>query len=301
MDMEILQIIAKAQSKTVEQIKKEITDSNNEAIETSLPAKTKSKKQPSPPQILQLTLWSDSVRGVPNSALRSALFSVIRQGKRKSMFKEKLSSNNGITVIFTGFKLDQADLDVWQRVLHISKETLGQQVNFTANSFLKGIGRTASGASYKWLKDSLTRLQSAVVEIKDGSKTYSGQLIHNYYIDEQTRECVVELNPKLSSLLGDEQWTGLEWEQRKKLLGKPLALWLHGFYSTHSEPFEYKIETIHKLCGSETIELFKFKQNLSDTLKDLSAATNWLCKIENDKLKVIKPALISKKTSKYGR
>jgi hypothetical protein len=292
MDIEILQIIAKAQSKTVEQVKKEITDSNNEEIKTNLPAKNK-KKQPQ----LQLNLWSDSVRGVPNAVLRSALFSVIRQGKRKSIFKEKLASSGNITVIFTGFKLDQADLDVWQRVIHLSKEKLGQQVIFTANSFLSDINRAASGASYKWLKDSLTRLQSAVVEIKDGSKTFSGQLIHNYYVDEQTKKIVVQLNPQLSFLLGNDQWTGLDWKQRKKLLGKPLALWLHSFYSSHSEPFEYKIETIWQLCGSETIELFKFKQNLSDALKDLSEATGWLCKIENDKLKVIKPALIKKNSS----
>jgi hypothetical protein len=256
------------------------------------------KKQEAQTQ-LTLPFAGDGICVIPNSALRSALFGAIKRGKRKTMFREKLASSSGVSVVFSGFRLDQADLDVWQRALHISRESLGQQIRFTSGSFLTAIGRNTSGASHEWLKDSLTRLQSAVVEITDGSKTFSGQLIHNYYIDEITKECVIELNPKLANLFSSDGWTGLDWEQRKALIGKPLALWLHGFYSTHSKPFDYKIETLHKLCGSEVKELFHFKAKLKDALVSLSEATGWNCRIENDKLQVFKsPEQLIKRLAK---
>jgi hypothetical protein len=280
----LLARIAKAQGKTLAEVKEEVKKSQEAEIrgeKLTLPAEQKKEQ-------LTLPFAGEGICSVPNSALRSALFGAIKRGKRKTMFREKIASSSGVSVVFSGFRLDQADLDVWQRALHISRESLGQQIRFTSGSFLTAIGRNTSGASHEWLKDSLTRLQSAVVEITDGSKTFSGQLIHNYYIDEITKECVIELNPKLANLFSSDGWTGLDWEQRKKLMGKPLALWLHGFYSTHAKPFDYKIETLHALCGSETKDPHKFKQNFVEAVKDLSDVTHWNCKIENGKLSIIK-------------
>jgi hypothetical protein len=291
--------IARAQGKSLEQVQQVIKEAEEAEIrgeKISLATIEPEQKQEAQ---AQLPMWGDRVRGVPNSALRSALFGAIKRGKRKTMFREKIASSSGVAVVFSGFRLDQADLDVWQRALHISRESLGQQIRFTSGSFLTAIGRNTSGASHEWLKDSLTRLQSAVVEITDGSKTFSGQLVHNYYIDEITKECVIELNPKLANLFSSDGWTGLDWEQRKKLMGKPLALWLHGFYSTHAKPFDYKIETIHKLCGSEVKELFHFKAKLKDALVSLNEATGWNCRIENDKLQVFKsPEQLVKRLAK---
>ena len=39
---------------------------------------------------------------------------------------------------------------------------------------------------------------------------------------------VLEINPKLAKFYGPTQWTQIDWEQRQRLRGKPLALWLHG-------------------------------------------------------------------------
>jgi hypothetical protein len=298
MDDSLLARIARAQGKDLAEVKAEavaIEEAEIRGEKIILPAQAPEQKQ----EQLTLPFAGEGICAVPNSALRSALFGAIKRGKRKTMFREKIASSSGVSVVFSGFRLDQADLDVWQRALHISRESLGQQIRFTSGSFLTAIGRNTSGASHEWLKDSLTRLQSAVVEITDGSKTFSGQLVHNYYIDEITKECVIELNPKLANLFSSDGWTGLDWEQRKKLMGKPLALWLHGFYSTHAKPFDYKIETIHKLCGSEVKELFHFKAKLKDALVSLNEATGWNCRIENDKLQVFKsPEQLVKRLAK---
>ena len=164
----------------------------------------------------------------------------------------------------------------------------GKEVKFTGGSFLKAIGRNTSGASHEWLKDSLTRLMISAVELSDGKKTFSGQLIHNWYLDEVDKKCVVELNPQLMNLFAHDSWTAIEWEQRKQLKGKPLAQWLHGFYSSHAHPFDMKVETLHGLCGSETKDMYAFKQMLKEALNDLATVTGWFCRIENNKVQIFK-------------
>jgi hypothetical protein len=52
-------------------------------------------------------------------------------------------------------------------------------------------------------------------------------------------------------MFGRDGWTQIDWSIRQNLRGHPLAQWLHGFYSTHAQPYPLKIETLHKLCGSE--------------------------------------------------
>lgn len=287
--MDWMKKIAEIQGISVDELKQRLKEQEAEAeLEAEIRGQKVALKKPKEETQLALPFMGDGIHVVPNSALRSALFGAIKRGKRKTMFKEKLASSAGVKIIFTGFRLDQADLDVWQRALHISRESLGQQIRFTSGSFLKAIGRNSSGASHEWLKDSLTRLQSAVVEMTDGTKTFSGQLVHNYYIDEITKECVIELNPKLSAIFDKDSWTGLDWEQRKALKGKPLALWLHGFYSTHENPFDYKVETLWRLCGSEAKELFHFREQLGEALPFLGEATGWSMRIEEDKLQVFK-------------
>ena len=49
------------------------------------------------------------------------------------------------------------------------------------------------------------------------------------------------------ALFGRDGWTGLDFDIRRQLRGKPLALWLFSFYSSHAEPFPYKVETLHEL------------------------------------------------------
>ena len=53
--------------------------------------------------------------------------------------------------------------------------------------------------------------------------------------------------------------------------GRPLALWLHGFYATHAKPYPLTVAYLHKLSGSQTKQLKHFKQNLTQALRDLQA------------------------------
>lgn len=296
----LLARIAKAQGKTLEEVKEEAKKEQQAEIRgekislATIEPKQKQEIQP------QLPMWGERVRGVPNSVLRSALFTATKRGKRQYFERQKIASVDGISVVFTGPRLDQADLDVWEQCLHIARtHGLGNTIQFTAHSFLKAIGRSTGNSQHEWLKGAFARLRTSDVEISDGKRTFFGALISSGQRNEQTGFYELVLNPRIASLYNDDGWTGEDWEQRKKLIGKPLALWLHGFYSSHKNPFDYKIETIHKLCGSEVKELFHFKAKFKEALAHLSEATGWSCRIENDKLQVFKsPEQLIKRLAK---
>ena len=213
----------------------------------------KKKQERHTAQVIQLPLWPEPTRGAPNSFLRSALFAAIQGKTRRYMKGEFLAAQKGVSVSFTGMQLDQSDLDVWQQAADIAKaHPLGNVCHFRANAFLKSIGRSNGKSNYKWLHEAINRLIACAVEIRCGSKVFSGSLIHECLRDEETGIYKLTLSPSLIKLFGASDWTALERQQREALKGKPLALWLHGFYASHAAPFPLKVETLQELSGSAT-------------------------------------------------
>jgi hypothetical protein len=270
-----------------------IQDDGSDDIFGDLLAKAVKASPEAPQELLesQLPLWPASTRGVPNAILRSALFGVIQRGKRRYQEGVELASIGDIKIIYTGPRLDQGDLDVWEQCLSLARsEGLGEKIQFTANDFLRSIGRGVGRTQHVWLKKALTRLSGSVVEIEDGDRAYFGTLLNGGGRDESSGRYVIEINLKIKALYGHTAWTQIQWDERHRL-NKHLAQWLHGFYSTHKQPFPIKVETIHKLCGSETKNLIRFKQALKAALKELSRVTGWSCGIDvSGKVKVIKQA-----------
>jgi hypothetical protein len=237
--------------------------------------------------------WPEKARGIPNGALRSSLFGAIRKGPRKFLKRTQLQSVNGLTIVFNGPRLSQADLDVWEHCLHLARiNGTGCQIRFTGYSFLKAIGRNTGKSDREWLKGVLLDLASSVVEINDGKRAYFGPLIHHGIRDDETMEYVIEVNPRVAILYGADGWTQIEWAQRWALRRQPLAQWLHGFYSTHAEPYPYKVETLRRLAGSENEHLFSFRQELRSAMSKVSDVTGWAWRIADaDLLQVTKLAV----------
>lgn len=233
----------------------------------------------------QLPLWPDAVRGVPNCILRSALFGAIKKGPRAFLQRQQLDALEGVTVLFTGPRLDQADLDVWEQCLHLAKRGgLGCRIQFSAHGFLRAINRATGGKNVEWLKGAFARLSSSVVEIKAGKRAYFGALISNGARNDETGHYVLEINISIVRLYGVDGWSQIEWHQRQALKGQPLAQWLHGFYSTHAAPYKIRVETLHRLSGSEAAQLKHFREDLRDALSKITTATTWLCEIEDSDL-----------------
>lgn len=235
-----------------------------------------------PPKAVQLPLWPEPVRGVPNSILRSALFGAIKRGRRTFMQREPVASYEGVTILQTGPRLDQADLDVWEQCMHLARTGgLGTRIQFAAHGFLKATGRATGGKDVEWLKGAFARLASSVVEIKDGKRAYFGPMLHHGTRDDETGHYCIEINPAIVSLYGSDGWSAVEFEQRKALKRQPLAQWLHGFYTTHAAPYPLKVETIHRLSGSETEQLFHFREKLRKALGAVAEATGWTWEIDD--------------------
>lgn len=236
-----------------------------------------------------LPIVSESKRAVPNAILRSSLFGVVGKGHREYKENELKATVQGLTVKFTGKQLDQADLDVYlECIRRCSNHTLGSFVRFSIYDFLKSIGRNTGKSDHEWIKKSFLRLSANAVEIGDGRFFYRGSLLNEEFRDEKTGEFVIVLNPKIAGFFSSEVWTGLSLLERNKLKGKSLAQWLHGFYSSHARPFQYKVNTIKELCGSDVELSKKFKQMLKKSLADLSVATGWQCWIDEDNLVNVK-------------
>ena len=226
-----------------------------------------------PAKVIQLPLWPEAQRGAPNAVLRAALFGAIQgKGRRFLLRKELIATQDGVTIRYTGGQLDQADLDVWEQVLHLARtQALGTKCYFTAHGFLKALGRSTGKHDHAWLEEALDRLSATSVSITSGHLTYFGSLIEEGVRDEDTGKYVVVINPKLAKFYGRTQWTQIDWQQRQALRRKPLALWLHGFYATHAAPYPLTVAYLHKLSGSQTRQLKHFKQNLTKALRDLEA------------------------------
>ena len=233
------------------------------------------------PLDVQLPLWAEVCRGVPNSVLRSALFGVVRRGPRSFQQRVHKASVEGVKIIHTGPQLDQADLDVWEQALQLARTGgLGCRIQFTASQFLKCIGRGNGKSQHEWLKGAFARLASSVVEIKDAHRAYFGPLLHHGGRDDHTGRYVIEMNPKIIELYGLDGWSSVEFGQRMALKKQPLAQWLHGYYSSHAKPFPVKIETLHRLCGSQNAAIKGFKQELKSALRKLEKVTHWTWQID---------------------
>ena len=222
---------------------------------------------------VQLPLWPDSVRSVPNGFLRSALFGAIAKGKRRYIDGEQLAALDGIEIRYTGQRLDQGDLDVWESVLHaVRLQEMGSQCRVTSYALLKLMGLTDTGKNRVTLNKRITRLVASALTVKQGRYSYIGSLIAGAAKDEETQEWVIELDAKLRPLFAADQFTQIEWAVRHELNGKPLAQWLHGFYASHAKPFPMKVETLLRLCGSES-ELRRYRQTLGDALDAVAEAS----------------------------
>lgn len=229
---------------------------------------------PFPAEAARLPLWPQPVRAVPNGFLRSALFGAVAKGKRRYLQGELMASVDGIEIRYSGQRLDQGDLDVWVCLLHaVRLQVLGSRCRMTSYALLKLMGRSDTGKNRATLQARIERLVATALTVKQGRYSYIGSLIGFAAKDEETQGWVIELDHRLRSLFADDQFTQIEWAVRHDLGGYQLAQWLHGFYASHAKPFPLKVETLHKLCGSEMERMDHFREKLRKALGALTEAS----------------------------
>jgi hypothetical protein len=246
-------------------------DSLSAAMVKANPAKPKPTETELLEKLFQFPLWPEPVRGMPNPALRSALFAAVQGKSRRFINDEPLATIGGIQLRFKGEQLNQEDAAVCTELFHLARlHPLGNTCQTSAHALLKALGRHTGYSEHLQLHKSIRRLQQPL-EIKAGRHAYFGSLVMEGAKDEVTRHYLIKINPKLAALF-DHGWTGLDREQRLRLRGKPLTLWLHAFYASHERPYPYKVGTLRDLAGSQTKDLKAFRQNLRKALAELQAS-----------------------------
>ena len=200
----------------------------------------------------QLALWPESERGIPNELVRCAVFSAKNRKERREVYRANapliVPVIGGGEVVYIGEELRQDDETVWMQLVHLAKEARSECVSFTPYSFLKAVKWPIKGTSYTRLLTSIRRLATSGLEVYSSrfDKGVSTKLIAKYeYSKGADTPWKVQVFNKDDELLFlfDKLYSRLDWETRLTL-PEGVSTWLHGFFSSHREPFDHKIETL---------------------------------------------------------
>jgi len=229
---------------------------------------------------LQLKLfpdWPEDRRGAPNAVVRSAVFGVVRRGRRKRITDLPIAGPEGWDITMTGWRLDQHDCDIWLEVMHLARDTKpGETVRFTIYSLLKRLGRTShpSQDDRVWLEQRLKNLAATTIAYDSGRYVgVVGALLGGFRIDRETGEGVARTNPEIRPLF--EEITHLNVEQRRELGQNQLAKALHAAISSHATWLPMRVVTLMHRIGAEYDRVRDFKRDLKAVLEDF-AQRGWI-------------------------
>ncbi len=223
-------------------------------------------------KLYQLEMWPERNIGVPNELSRSALFPAIHPKKRALLQNQLVAAQGGYSIHYTGGQLDQSYFDVFLGILHIARGVHeGNLVRFTAHQLLKLIGRSTGGKDHKWLYIAFQTLTAtSVAVVKEGKRVFWDSLIRRGEGDLETGRYAIEISRDLAKLF-ERGFTRVEWEQRRKLLHKPLAQWLQFYYTSHAKPLPVSIDFIRETSGSVNKDKRGFKRRLKEALDQIQA------------------------------
>jgi len=258
------------------------------------------------PVLLELQgAWPDDRRGIPAFLLRTPIGGPLQRGRRVTILEPiTLATLRPVTATWTGSQVDAPVLDVYLHLLHCARHKtipLGVPHAVKPYSILKGLDLNIGSSEYKQLRTALKVLAS--VEMQDlrlGAlpPQPSGEpvwLLRYSWPEETGATLTVTLPLWLQELATNPDfrlhgsWTWLDWEARKALRGQQLAQWLHGYFSSHADPFPISVARLRELCGSSLADKLKggsgrlstFRESLRIALDALALQVGWLGIIED--------------------
>jgi len=222
---------------------------------------------------LQLRLFPelpDDRRPAPNAVVRSAVFGVVRRGRRQRVTDMQVAAPQGWEIAITGWRLDQLDLDIWLEIMHAAGGCQpGSDVRFQLHTLMKRLGHKNRGgtSNYDSLKGRLRQLAQTTVSFASGSREgVAGAFFAGFAIDNTTGEGICITNPLLRPLF--EDITHLNIEQRRALGQNQLAKALHALLASHAEWLPMRVETLMRRVGAEYASLRFFKRDLKGVLEN---------------------------------
>lgn len=268
------------------------------ALKTELKKLNNEQKSLAAPMQQILPDIFEGKRAIPNPLLRSALFGLVKKGKRALVKDEHIFSMSQYEIMFSGEQLDQNDLEVWDTLIFIAKKNgVDNSLRISMYELCKILKLSPTNTSYEALSKRIQRLQFGQVKITLKNKEYGGSLINDYYVDRDgDGKIVIEYNKKLAQLFIDNDFTYISADIRHLLGDTQLAKWIYNFYESHKDPFPLQIEYLQKLCRSES-ETKEFKRMLKSALEVVRNAyitvnnqSKWTYEINSSNYLIIYPA-----------
>ena len=246
------------------------------------------------PHRVQLPIWAEPERLIPNAMLRSALFSCAR---RRDFVKDALiASWPDVEIRFSGETLNQFDESVWMQIIHLYRkqgEPADLKVRFNAKPFCRMLGRTGkSGGDVAQLRQALVRLRGGTIHVFHNGMEYGGGVLQDFTHDEERGFIVVTLNPKYLQLLG-AGYTRVGWETRKAL-PTGIATWMQLYVLSHratkTSPHRIGLEQLHKLSGmgSSPKEFRRHLKRTMELMKNHGVVKSWRI-TDNGALEFVRP------------
>jgi hypothetical protein len=244
-------------------------------------------------KVYQLAFWPDDKRAMPGDFIACALFSCLQGKDSDYVERQTLASINGLSVSFTGRRLTQVHADVWEAIMHLSRQLPeGSHVRFSARQLLRLMGRQTGGKQRDDLDLWINQLTATSVVIHDEKKhqRFRGSLLPRSAekTDEDDTLYSVDINRDLAKVLSANANLFLvDWEKRRQLQQKPLAAWLQRHFSRFQKPLA--VAELYRLSGSTTKRLVDFRKQLRAALADLQTVgvlTGWRIDEANDTVHV---------------
>jgi hypothetical protein len=221
--------------------------------------------------IYQLALWPDDKRAMPTDFLACALFAGVHVKNARTLRGEELACINGYSVKFTGKMLTQVHADIVMGALQLMRGLPeGSPVLVRPRAFLRSINRHTGKTDRDSFRQLIDDIIATAVRITtpDGKLSYSGSVLTRSK-DAPTgageNAFLLEVNRDLAKLFLSG-FGMVDWEQRRKLIKKPLALWLQLYVSKFPKPV--KVAELHRLSRSSA-PLRSFRRQLKLALLEI--------------------------------
>lgn len=223
-------------------------------------------------EAIQLPLWPELTRIMPNHLARSPLFAPTKRGKRTIYDREKLASREDVEMYYTGKQLDMADQDVFFQSLQLfsGKDLTDRYITVNRADMLRSIKRDTGNSNYKWLEEVMHRLKTGTLTIITKRYKTELSLIDEWTKDEETGQFKIGVNPKIKMLFSNNEFGYINWPNRMAIEKKvDLAKWLQSYISAHQKGAQrHRFDTIKKLCGLKA-RINDFRVDVEEALKEL--------------------------------
>lgn len=225
-------------------------------------------------EIMNIPGISQFKRVIPNDLIRSSLFTISNHKMPRSYLKEQSLFTFGETSIsYTGEELRQDDEDVWLQIIYHASKERTHSIEFMPYSMISKLDWPRRTQYRDKLKSILTRLSATNLSIRNKylRAGISVSLVRKFVWTDDSGSSLkrwrVWIEPEIIKLFSHSLYTKIHWVQRKKL--KPLAKWLHAYYSSHAVPLPVPIVILKRASGSKTKALSHFKEQLKMALNEL--------------------------------